>query len=118
MQTETKEIISHLCKDKNDGRLKIQYNDEHQKGVAELAKSFAAEFGMGEWGYVMGLLHDKGKEKEAFQEYIRDVNGIPGDNHYTGEDKTLSSLTWALHHAVKHDKKRIIIAIPYTSITT
>lgn len=53
----------------------IQTNDEHQRGVAELAGKFAADFDMAAWGEVVGLLHDKGKEKRAFQEHIMRNSG-------------------------------------------
>lgn len=54
----------------------IQTNEEHQKGVAQKAESFADRFNMGEWGRILGLLHDKGKEKNAFQQHIIKNSGL------------------------------------------
>lgn len=80
------QIISHLYQDKGSGRWIVQTNDEHQKGVAEMAASFAEKFGLYSWGNVLGWLHDKGKERAAFQQYIRMVNGLPVvDKKYYGE---------------------------------
>lgn len=70
-----KEIISHLYQN-TDGDWAIQSNEDHQKGVARLAKRFAGDFNMSSWGEVLGFLHDKGKEKKAFQEYINKVSGL------------------------------------------
>jgi len=43
-----------------DGRPADEWHqlDEHLKRTAELAASFAAEFGCGEWGYLAGMGHD------------------------------------------------------------
>lgn len=70
-----KEIISHLYQDKSDGHWVIQSNEEHTAGVAERASRFANEFGMASWGKTLGLLHDKGKESNAFQQHIRKDSG-------------------------------------------
>ena len=67
------DIISHIRK--NGQVWEAQSNDEHQHGVAELASRFASDFGMGEWGRVLGLLHDKGKEQDGFQRYIKKESG-------------------------------------------
>lgn len=65
--------------------LAIQSNEEHQQGVAELASKFAGEFGMAEWGRVLGLLHDKGKEKRAFQQHIIKESGLNSETRVEGD---------------------------------
>ena len=66
-------IISHI---RTTDKL-VQDNSEHSLGVATLAATFAKEFNMEDWGYYMGMLHDKGKEKHDFQTYIRLMNDLP-----------------------------------------
>ena len=77
-------MISHLYLDDAHNSWIIQTNDEHQKGVADMAACFANQFGLPSWGYVLGILHDKGKERLAFQQYIRNVNQLSTDDrkHY------------------------------------
>lgn len=75
MITEEK-VISHLYQDADSGEWIIQTNEEHQRGVAELTAAFAGQFGYFSWGYALGMLHDKGKERNAFQQYIRKANGL------------------------------------------
>ena len=71
--------ISHID---NEGA--IQSNEEHQKGVAQRAEHFAAEFGMGDCGRLMGLLHDKGKEQEEWQKYIQGAIKTGPNHAYVG----------------------------------
>lgn len=57
--------------------------------------------------------------KEIQEQCVRTSEQVPGFYSLsvpTGGGKTLSSILWAIHHAIKNGKKRIIIAIPYTSI--
>ncbi|WPD18307.1 CRISPR-associated endonuclease Cas3'' [Thermaerobacter composti] len=46
---------------------------EHLVAVAEMARSFADAFGMGDVAYLVGLLHDLGKFNPEFQRYLRGV---------------------------------------------
>lgn len=76
--------ISHLFE--TDGQWHLQSNEEHSENVARLCAGFASEFGMEDFGKVLGLLHDKGKESDAFQAYIRQARGYdpearPPKNH-------------------------------------
>ena len=43
---------------------------EHLKGVADIAREFAAPFGGGDIAYYAGLWHDLGKFNPEFQEYL------------------------------------------------
>lgn len=80
---EEKVVISHIKGE--PGNWSIQSNDKHQQGVAELAAKFADTFDMGEWGRVLGLLHDKGKEKKAFQQHIMKESGYSPEIKVEGE---------------------------------
>lgn len=87
MQLEnSRVIISHIRKTE-DNTITIQSNKEHSEGVADLAQKFASEFGMGDFGFVMGKLHDKGKEKVDFQNYIKRTSDLD-PNAPSWTDKT------------------------------
>lgn len=81
-----KKIISHIYN--NEGNWVIQSNEEHSAGVAKLATQFTGEFGMSEWGNILGQLHDKGKESNAFQQHIKKESGyepkikVSGNYHH------------------------------------
>ena len=76
-------IISHIKG--STGNWSIQSNEDHQRGVAELASRFADAFGMGEWGRVLGLLHDIGKERQSFQQHIKKESGYCPDVKVEGD---------------------------------
>lgn len=69
-------LYSHIAPpDQLHSEWRCQSTDEHNEGVARWAEAFAAEFGFGDFGRVMGLLHDKGKEQTEWQKYIQGVTG-------------------------------------------
>lgn len=83
-----KQHISHLKLSNPDSKEWIfQSNEEHQNGVADLSMQFASAFGMSEWGRVLGLLHDKGKEQKTFQQHILKESGCNPDIVVEGDYK-------------------------------
>ena len=85
LDTSIPKYISHVRKDVTGEKYVFQSNEDHLHGVAKLAESFANEFGMGSWGRVLGLLHDKGKEQKTFQEYIMKNSGFRPELRVSGE---------------------------------
>jgi CRISPR-associated endonuclease/helicase Cas3 len=109
-------IISHIRKNANG--FEMQSNKDHSKGVASLAEQFAKTIGFGKWAWVMGMLHDKGKEQDAFQTHIKRAAGVedgePGkvEHAYVGAllakkqyPITFPFLSWAImcHHTGLYD---------------
>ena len=66
--------------------------DEHLKNVAEMARSFADNFGAGDLAYWTGLWHDVGKIHPAFQEYLRTSINNPRRRRHGPDHKGVGSL--------------------------
>lgn len=75
MKSGQDKIISHIKRASSGNQWTIQTNREHCDAVAELAAEFCAKFGMPDTGYLCGILHDLGKERNSFQAYIRRKSG-------------------------------------------
>lgn len=101
MTTNDATVISHIYQE-DDGKWVIQSNETHCRQTATLCSEFAEEFGMGEWGKMIGLLHDKGKERPGFQCHIRVNSGY--DSTARSDDSHLHSSAGAiLAHRLKED---------------
>ncbi|MDO4732502.1 MAG: CRISPR-associated helicase Cas3' [Bacillota bacterium] len=91
-------MLAHIREDGEEQNL-----NSHLQGTAELARSFAAAFGAGDWGYAAGLLHDIGKSSAEFQQRI--CGGTQRVDHSTpgakaAYDMKLMPLAYAIagHH--------------------
>jgi len=71
--------------------------EDHLKRVAELARSFAGDFGAGDWGYLTGLWHDMGKYSREFQRYLKKNNDIDASIETT--PGKVDHSTAGAHHA-------------------
>ena len=68
-----------------------------------LASEFASEFGMADWGRMIGLLHDRGKESNGFQAYIRRSSGYD-PAAFSSSKKNHSYVGAALAHRLPLDQ--------------
>ena len=95
MSNETTDTLAHIRQDAA-GCWLMHSLEEHLRGVAALAESFAAAFGAGDWAKLAGLWHDLGKYRPAFQRYIRGASGY--DAHIeTAPGRVDHSTAGALH---------------------
>lgn len=87
----TESLIEHLCK------------------VARLTQEFAARFGMGAAGRLIGLLHDLGKYKPRFQTRIMEalLNKMPTIKNV---DHMTPGALYAYNFLKKHDKLHAMMA--------
>lgn len=118
-------IISHIRKNKIGEIEAFQSNEDHSLGVAKLSKQFASKFGMGAWGYLVGILHDKGKESDAFQQHIKKESGydpnarVIGNSHHAYVGGVIARRLYGMsfdnfitnpiisHHSGLHDSDEI-----------
>jgi CRISPR-associated endonuclease/helicase Cas3 len=75
----TVETIAHIYYNEDTKEWIVQSYEEHQKGVAVMAKDFGAQIGCPDLCYIIGMLHDEGKKQKSFQRYICRVSGYISD---------------------------------------
>lgn len=74
--SEEQKFLAHI-RANSDGNRDYQTVEEHLKNTAEISQKILAEIGLGNVGYITGILHDMGKYKTEFQTYIMDsVSGV------------------------------------------
>lgn len=95
MHDET-DFIAHVKRDADGNWAQPQSLIDHLNGTAELAKKFADVFASGDYGFLLGLLHDFGKATEQWQDYIRCKSGF---NEFDSEAH-LEGHSGKLEHAI------------------
>src|SRR4051812_18566402 len=74
---------------------------EHHAGeVARLAREFAASFGAGDWGDLLGRWHDLGKRSDEFQRYIH-ATGDPDCAENDDAPGRVDHSTFGAQHAAR-----------------
>lgn len=63
--------------------LEIQTSAEHSRNSAKYASACLEDAGLKHTGYLLGLVHDCGKFKKEFEEYLMDPHGVRGSVNHT-----------------------------------
>ena len=64
----------------------IQTATQHSHHTASIAAAHLSGVGLEKTGYLLGLIHDCGKFKQEFAQYLSDPNGIRGSVNHTLPD--------------------------------
>lgn len=75
-------FYSHVRRFESD-ESEMQTVTEHCRNTAAYAKRVLAPIGLGDAGYLAGLVHDMGKMKWEFQEYLLEGKGVRGSVNHT-----------------------------------
>ncbi len=102
------EYIAHVRKKEDESWDSPQLLKDHLEGTAKLAAEFAAVFGNGDWGKLLGLWHDLGKYVPWWQKNrIRKTSGYDTEAHIETENDSVNhseaGAVWAFKLA--EDKK-------------
>ena len=99
--------ISHINENKE-----IQTNEEHSENVASISESFAECFGLGKIAYLIGKYHDKGKEQEGFQNYIKYSSGLIQEKYKKVRHSYFGSVLLMIHLYDKLKMNFIFLSYP------
>ena len=79
------EPIAHVRKNDDGTWADPHLLVKHLADTANLAKTFAAKFDSGSWGKLVGLAHDLGKGRTAWQHYLCSKSGYDEEAHLEGK---------------------------------